>query len=341
MRAKILVVEDEFITAADIQNNLQEMGFDVPISVDNGETAIQKAGELMPDLILMDITLMGKMNGIEAAERIRELYGIPVIFLTAHSEQLTVQRSLSSNPYGYIIKPFEPSNLRVSIEMALYKHDMEERLMESERTINCLLNAIPDALALLNREKKIVAVNEAMAKKLGTSHQDLTGTAITNLIQAGALRISSLDLDLLFHQRTPVRFEEEHDGRHYQTAMYPIMDTGGGIARIAIQSHDITDLKYVEEMMKTVGLSQIEQNLKQFLILNDGIRNPLQVIAGYADLSDNTFRSQIDEQIQIINNLVSQLDKGWIESEKVRSFLIRHYQHGEKNPREKGDITDQ
>jgi PAS domain S-box-containing protein len=329
MRAKILVVENEFITAADIQSYLREMGYDVPVTVDNGETAILKAGELRPDLILMDITLTGKMTGIEAAERIRELYGIPVIFLTAHSEQATVEKSLSSNPYGYIIKPFEPSNLRVSIEMALFKHDMEEKLRESERTILCLLNAIPDALALLNRVKRIVAVNEAMARKMGRSSADLLGVAIADLIGAGALCVSIGEIDLLFQEGTPLCFEEEQDGRWFQTTMYPIHDGEGKIARIAIQSHDITDWKSMEERMKREGLSQIEQNMEQFLILNDEIRNPLQVITGYADLSDNKFKEQIDEQIRIINNLVTRLDEGWIESEKVRSFLIRHYRHGE------------
>jgi PAS domain S-box-containing protein len=329
MRAKILVVEDEFITATDIQSNLQEMGFDVPVTVDNGEMAIQKAGELRPDLILMDITLIGKMTGIEAAARIRELYGIPVIFLTAHSEQPTVERSLSSNPYGYIIKPFEPSNLRVSIEMAIYKHEMEGKLRESERTVSCLLNAIPDPLALLNREKKIIAVNEAMAKKLGRPRTDLTGCAIADLIRTGVPSDSLGTLDLLFREGKPFCFEEDLDGRWYQTAMYPIHDGDGKIARIALQSHDITDWKFMEERMKKEGLSRIELNMEQFQILNDEIRNPLQVIAGYADLSDSRFRNEIGEQIRIINDLVSRLDEGWVESEKVRSFLIRHYRHRE------------
>ena len=329
MRAKILVVEDEFITAADIQSNLQEMGFDVPITVDNGEAAIQKAGELRPDLILMDITLAGSMNGIEAAERIRELYGIPVIFLTAHSEESTLDRALSSNPFGYIIKPFEQSSLRASIEMALYKHGMEEKLRESERTILCLLNAIPDALALLNRVKKIVAVNEAMARKMGRSRADLMGAAITDLIGARALSVSIGEIDLLFHEGTPICFEEQQDGRWFQTTMYPIHDGEGKMARIAIQSHDITDWKSLGERMKREGLSQIDKNMEQFQILNDQIRNPLQAIEGYVELGDCPFRDKIGEQIRIINDLVTRLDEGWVESEKVRSFLIRHYRHGE------------
>jgi PAS domain S-box-containing protein len=340
MRAKILVVEDEFITADDIRNSLQEMGFDVPITVDNGETAIQKAGELRPDLILMDITLAGRMTGIEAAERISELYGIPVIFLTAHSEQLMVERALSSHPFGYIIKPFEISSLRANIEMALYKHEMEKKLQESERTILCLLNAIPDALALISRAKKIVAINEAMARKMGRSRADLMGAAIADLIGARALSVSIGEIDLLFQDGNPICFEEEQDGRWFQTTMYPIPGEEGKIARIAIQSQDITDWRSMNAKMKREGLSRIEQNMEQFLILNDEIRNPLQVIAGYADLSDNKFKKQIVDQIRIINDLVTQLDKGWIESEKVRSFLIRHWLRGEDRTPAPSEMKD-
>ena len=330
MKAKILVVEDEFITATDIQSSLEEMGFEVPATTGTGEEAIRLAGELAPDLVLMDITLAGKLTGIEAADRIGALYGIPVVFLTAHSERSTVERSLPSNPYGYVIKPFEPSGLRVSIEMALYKHEMEERLRESERTITCLLNAIPDALALIDRARRIVAVNEAMARKLGRPRTGLAGSPAADLIDAGALPVSAGEIDLLFQEGAPLCFEEEKAGRWFQTTMYPVTDTGGKTARVAIQSHDITDWKQIEEKMKREGLSRIEKNMEQFLILNDEIRNPLQVIAGYADLSDNRFREQIEEQIRIINDLVTRLDDGWVESEKVRSFLLRHLRLGDE-----------
>ena len=334
MRAKILVVEDEFITAADIQSSLEDMGFEVPATADTGEAAIQKAGELSPDLVLMDIALIGGMTGIEAAEKIRDLHHVPVIFLSAHSEQPTVRQSLSSNPYGYIVKPFEPTGLRVAIEMAIYKHGMEEKLVESERTIQCLLNAVPDALALLDSERRVVAVNRGMAGKLGKPRGELMGAAIADLVRDGAIRISRPEMDCLFTEGVPVRFEEEQGGRWYQTAMYPLRDPAGKIARIAIQSHDITEWKALEQELRNEGLSRIEENMEQFQILNDRIRNPLQAIKGYVELGDNPYRDQIAEQIRIVNDLVTQLDRGWVESEKVRSFLIRHYQLGRREPEE-------
>ncbi|HVP24417.1 MAG TPA: response regulator [Methanomicrobiales archaeon] len=324
MKPRILVVEDEFVTAADIEGHLREMGFEVPATVDSGEGAIVKAGEIRPDLILMDITLSGRLTGIEAAERIRQLYGIPVIFLTAHSEQSTLRSALSSNPFGYIIKPFDPSGLRAGIEMALYKHGMEARLRENERTIRSLLDAIPDALVLLDAGMKVVAVNEGMARELGKDRNGLMGAPANEFLQAKVLGISPADLDILIREGTPAHRVEEQGGRWYETTMYPVRDDCGTIARIAIQSHDITDVKRVEEAMRKEGLDRIERNMEQFQILNDQIRNPLQVIKGYADLCSAPCRDRIGEQVGIINDLVTRLDQGWVESEKVRSFLMRH-----------------
>ena len=121
-KSKILVVEDEFITATDIENRLKEMGYDVPAVVDNGDEAIRKTGELHPSLILMDIGLSGKINGIEAAKQIRERFDIPVIFLTGHQDESTFWSALVSEPFGYIIKPFETRDLKITIEMALHRH---------------------------------------------------------------------------------------------------------------------------------------------------------------------------------------------------------------------------
>jgi CheY-like chemotaxis protein len=121
-KTRILVVEDEFITATDIRSSLEAMGYEVPAVADNGEGAISTAGRLLPSLVIMDIGLAGKMNGIEAGKQIRERFDIPVIFLTAHSDESTFWSALASEPFGYITKPFEAHELKYNIEMALQKH---------------------------------------------------------------------------------------------------------------------------------------------------------------------------------------------------------------------------
>jgi PAS domain S-box-containing protein len=327
-KVTILVVEDEFITGADIQNNLRETGYDVPFVVDNGKDAITKAGELHPDLVLMDITLKGEMTGIDAAAQIRDRYGIPVIFLSAHSDDTTVTRALESEPFGYIIKPFEARDLKIRIGIALYKHAMDNALKERESTINALLNTIPDALVLLDHEKKIVAVNETMAQQLQKSREALKGLDIADLPLTKNTGLALQQIDNLSVQGRPVYGEEKCGDRWYEVSMFPMQGAGGRITRIAIQSHDITDRKNFEEQLKNEGVAQIEQNMEQFQILNDQIRNPLQAILGYLYLGDPVYLPKILKQVQEIDDLVARLDKGWVESGKVRSFLLRHYQHG-------------
>ncbi|MFA4851991.1 MAG: response regulator [Bacteroidales bacterium] len=119
----ILVVEDESIVAKDIQNSLKKLGYIVSAVVDSGKKAMEKVEQSRPDLILMDIMLKGKINGIEAANTIRTRYDIPVIFLTAYADDDTLSKAKISEPYGYIIKPFKEKELQTTIEMAIYKHE--------------------------------------------------------------------------------------------------------------------------------------------------------------------------------------------------------------------------
>lgn len=149
---KILVVEDEGIVAQDIRNILENLGYTVPAIAASGATAVERAAEIRPDLVLMDIVLKGKMDGIDAAEKIRVHFDIPVIFLTAHADERTLQRAKMQEPFGYILKPFDKQGLSIAIEMALYKHRMDRRVRESEERYRkhsrnlALLNQVSQAL---------------------------------------------------------------------------------------------------------------------------------------------------------------------------------------------------
>ncbi len=123
--ARILVVEDELIIAKGIQKRLQTLGYCVAGSASSGEEAVEKALRLLPDLVLMDINLQGSMDGVTAAELIRTKADMPVIFLTAYADADTLERAKVTEPFGYIVKPFQDITLQSSIEMALYKHRME------------------------------------------------------------------------------------------------------------------------------------------------------------------------------------------------------------------------
>lgn len=135
----LMLVEDEIIVAADVKYRLENMGYTVLGIFDNGEEAIEKAGEMQPNLVLMDIVLKGEMDGIEAAGKIREMYDIPIIYLTAYSDEKTLQRAKVTEPFGYVLKPFEDREIQSAIEMALYKHKMEQKLKESEEKYRKLI----------------------------------------------------------------------------------------------------------------------------------------------------------------------------------------------------------
>src|SRR4029453_13885982 len=131
-RVRMLVVEDERIVSMDLQRRLKAMGYEIAGAAVSGEEAIEKAEALRPDMVLMDIMLDGELDGIQAAEIIREKFKLPVIYLTAYADTATLERAKITEPFGYILKPFEERELHGHIEIALYKNRMEKRLRDSE-----------------------------------------------------------------------------------------------------------------------------------------------------------------------------------------------------------------
>jgi two-component system sensor histidine kinase/response regulator len=131
--AKILIVEDESIVVMELRERLKRLGYEVMGVASSGEEAILKAEELHPDMVLMDIRLQGQMNGIQAAEAVRSRFDIPVVYLTAFADDDTLQKARMTEPFGYLIKPFEERQLHSTLEMALQKHKLEAALRESQR----------------------------------------------------------------------------------------------------------------------------------------------------------------------------------------------------------------
>ena len=129
-KISILVVEDESIISKDIQHSLKKLGYYVVGASATGEKAIELANSEHPDIVLMDITLKGEMNGIEAADRIKKDLSIPIIFLTAYADELTLSKAKVTKPYGYILKPFKEIDLRTTIEMTIYKHGKEQEIVK-------------------------------------------------------------------------------------------------------------------------------------------------------------------------------------------------------------------
>ena len=207
-KADILVVEDESIVARDLANRLKRLDYHVTGIAASGEDAIGKAVEAPPDLVLMDIMLRGDMDGIEAAGQIWERLGVPVVYLTANSDENTLQRAKITGPFGYILKPFEERSLYTTIEMALYKHQIEdelrrhrdqleemveertaeltkanEALQESEERYRTLIETSPDAIMLADMDDKLIMANQEAARIHGYESPEEMMSSVTSTFE--------------------------------------------------------------------------------------------------------------------------------------------------------------
>jgi diguanylate cyclase (GGDEF)-like protein/PAS domain S-box-containing protein len=179
---KILVVEDEAIIAYNLQRILSSFGYKVPETVESGPQAIKAAETLQPDLVLMDIQLRGEMDGIEAARQIRARSDLPVVYLTAYAEDTRLMQARQTTPYGYLVKPVQDRELHATIEMALYKHQFDLKLKESEMAYRELYHNTPAMLHTVNHQGIILQVSDFWLTALGYSREEVIGHDLIEFI---------------------------------------------------------------------------------------------------------------------------------------------------------------
>ena len=179
--SKVLIVEDEVIVAMSLERTLSSFGYDVVGLSTTPEDAVRIAGELKPDLVLMDINLHGEIDGIDAAEKISQISDIPVVYLTSYTNESTLRRAIGTNPYGYLTKPVRPKELYTTIETVLNKHRAEiaeRELKESRRTQWEILNSLDFGLCIAGYEPgegrcTIEAINEKACAIFGVLGKEL------------------------------------------------------------------------------------------------------------------------------------------------------------------------
>ena len=163
--SRLLVVEDEVLVARDIQARLQRMGYEVVGTVARGEDAVSTALAESPDLILMDINLKGEMDGIEAATQINEVRSVPVIYCTAYSNDEVLERAKITSPFGYVLKPFDNRELEINIEIALFKHQVEQDLAKTKQNLDATLANVSDGVIAADQTGQVILIN-AVAESL-------------------------------------------------------------------------------------------------------------------------------------------------------------------------------
>jgi two-component system, cell cycle sensor histidine kinase and response regulator CckA len=182
-RPSILIVEDEGVIALDVRATLGRLGYTVPAVVATGSDAIVQVEALRPQLVLMDIHLRGDMDGVEAAQTIRERFGVPVIYLTAFADPATLQRARITEPFGYLLKPFEERELHVVIEMALQRRELQRRLEESERWLAATLRSLGDTIIATDAQWRVRFMNPAAEQLTGWSAAEAAGRILSDVLR--------------------------------------------------------------------------------------------------------------------------------------------------------------
>jgi diguanylate cyclase (GGDEF)-like protein/PAS domain S-box-containing protein len=290
-KASILIIEDEHIVAMDIQNTLERNGYQVAGHADRGEDAIKKAEELHPDLILMDISLKGEMDGIEAATQIRARFDLPIIFLTALADQSTTKRARLAEPYGYLLKPFDERELVILIEMAIYKHEMEKKLRESEERYDLAARGTNDGLWDWNLKNNEIYYSPRWKEMLGFKEEEIGNSPDEWLKRVHLNDQKQVQKNLVSHinGNTP-HFESEFKIQHANgsyiwmlTRGLAVRDAEGKAYRMAGSQTDITARKLVEERLAYDALHDGLTRLPNRELFMDRLKQRMELTKRHPD----------------------------------------------------------
>jgi two-component system, cell cycle sensor histidine kinase and response regulator CckA len=180
---RILVVEDEHIVALDIKMHLENYGYSVPAIYATGEEVLVNFELIDPVLVIMDIKLQGRLDGLDTAREIKRRYRVPVVMLTAHADEATVERAKESQPFGYIIKPFEERELRTAIVVALSRQEMEQEIMRREQLFSTTLNSIGDGVVVTDTENTVQFMNPVAARMVEMKQEDCLGRPMDEFLE--------------------------------------------------------------------------------------------------------------------------------------------------------------
>lgn len=314
---KILIVEDESIVALELQSRLTDLGYLVCGIVVSGPEAIKLTAEKRPDIILMDINIKGPFDGVETAEKIKGMYDIPIIFLTAFTDSSTLERAKIAQPYGYIVKPFEERELHTSIEIALYKHNMERKLRDSEGRLSTTLKNIGDAVIATDSDGKINYINPAAEELTSCNYTEAIGKYVLEVLNIFDIEVyNSAHNEIKYLIATGVTDDfpdniriSSSDGniRIVEPNVSLIKDERSNIDGIVLVLHDITE--------KSITKNALVESEKKY---REVVENASEVIFGL----------DINWRYKYANDTALRISEYSIEELKVMNFydlVLPHY----------------
>jgi PAS domain S-box-containing protein len=288
--ARIIVVEDEQIIAQDICRTLKRLGYTVLGMAVTGEEAITQVATLRPDLVLMDIHLLGAMDGTTAADYVRRHFDIPVVYLTAYSDDATLRRVNLSEPFGYLIKPFEERELLVTIETALYRYTVEQKLKRMERWLAATLTSIGDAVIATDLKGQITFMNPIAEQLTGWTQAEAVGQEVTDYCVicdeatyvrlehpvARALR-EGMVIDL---NSQAVLFRRDGSPIPIEQSAAPIRDAQGAVTGVVLIVRDVTEQRQAQaaiEAERALLAQQVEEQTAELRVADAAVRRAAQL----------------------------------------------------------------
>ncbi|MBV9744870.1 MAG: response regulator, partial [Acidobacteriia bacterium] len=262
-------VEDERIVARDLQSRLQRLGYEVPAVASSKTEALELVQDLRPDAVLMDITLNGVPEGIAAAKQIRERFDLPVIYLTAHSDSDTLDQAKHTEPFGYLLKPFEDRELMVAIETAIHKHGAEKRLRQTERWLAATLCSIGDAVIAMDETVRITFMNRVAEELTGWSTEEAFGKdvfAVFRLSSPAAETPARHLMNRVLSEGTPSELANPvlvaRDGSTISVSdsVAPILDDQGKNSGLVLVFRDTTEKQRAQREIRERGEQQAAAN---------------------------------------------------------------------------------
>ena len=279
----VLIVEDERIVAKDLQQTLAGMGYDPFAIASSAEEAVARASERCPDVVLMDIRIKGRRDGIETAEILRQRFRVPVVYLTAHADDGTIDRAKKTEPYGYLLKPVNSAALRSGIELSLYKHEMEKRLRERERWFSTTLRSVADAVITVDLAGNVSFMNPVAEQLTGVKLQDALGRPARAIMRLDPNHSSPLDEALEQGKTTHMQESEVENGtganRVMSDSAAPVVDEGQLLGAVMVL-RDVTEQKLLQKKL------ELSDRLASLGTMAAGVahelNNPLAVVVANA-----------------------------------------------------------